>query len=51
MTVIGDDIIFSCRKCFSTCGFGVRLQKSGDYYSCGHCRARYKVNGGLMETA
>ncbi|MFQ5406016.1 MAG: hypothetical protein ACE5DI_02550 [Candidatus Micrarchaeia archaeon] len=50
MSVIGDDIVLNCRKCYSENGFGIRLEKQGDRYVCGHDSShRYVLKNGYME--
>ncbi len=51
MTVVGDDIIQVCRRCFVQHGFGLRLKPAGDQFVCPHDAShRYRIRNGELET-
>ncbi len=51
MTVTGDDIVCSCRKCYSENGYGVRLEKRGNWLVCPVDEShRYEVRDGNLHS-
>ena len=48
MTVAGNDIILNCTRCYAYEGYGIRLDPSGDEYTCRHCKTRYRVSQGML---
>lgn len=51
MAVVGDDFILNCRECFSSYGYGIRLESFGNnMYRCLKNRDhQYTVKGGFLE--
>jgi len=51
MTVIGDDIVCSCRKCYSQNGYGIRLEKRGEFLVCPFdATHKYIVDKGYLKS-
>ncbi|MFH1056945.1 MAG: hypothetical protein V1717_04085 [Candidatus Micrarchaeota archaeon] len=51
MTVVGDEIVKSCRDCWSQHSFGIRLKETqGGALECPHCKRKYRVERGFLET-
>ena len=58
MTVRGDTLVFNCRNCFSTHGYGINLKpqvtnpalpvESGAF-QCPQCSSKYVVESGYMK--
>ena len=51
MSVVGDDIVKNCRRCFSDNGYGIALEKKGEHYVCPvNEKHRYALKNGYMES-
>jgi hypothetical protein len=48
MTVKGDDLVYNCRNCYCTNGYGINLKPQGSNFSCPQCSAQYAVESGYM---
>jgi len=48
MTVVGNDIVLNCKKCWCESGFSLKLVEKGGCYACPHCSTRYKVRNGFI---
>ncbi|MFH1106379.1 MAG: hypothetical protein V1787_00635 [Candidatus Micrarchaeota archaeon] len=51
MTVKGDELVYNCRNCYCTYGYGINLKPSGNAYSCPQCSTRYIAQQGYMVRA
>lgn len=51
VTVKGDDLILSCRNCFSKHAYAVKLEQNGNggTFDCPLCGLKYVVKNGLLE--
>lgn len=50
MTVTGDDIVKNCRACFSTHGYGLRLDQKGEILICPQDSShRYSIESGMLK--
>ena len=51
MAVVGDDFILNCRECFTSYGYGIRLEQFGNnLYRCGKDNShQYCVEGGFLK--
>ncbi len=52
MTVRGDELVYNCRNCFSTHGYGINLkpQPTGPKdFQCPQCSSKYVVESGFMK--
>jgi len=49
--VKGNDLILSCRNCFSKHGYAVKLEQNGNggTFDCPLCGLKYVVKNGLLE--
>ena len=49
MTVIGNDIVLNCKRCWCESGYSIRLEENGGSYRCPHCRTQYEVKGAYIQ--
>lgn len=50
VTVVGNEIIMSCRECFARNGFGVKLvERSGAFVCAFDASHRYVIDSGFMK--
>lgn len=50
MTIVGDDIVKNCRKCWNENSFGIKLvEHSNGVYKCPHCNQKYVVENGFSK--
>ncbi len=48
MTVKGDNLIQSCRQCYSHEGYAVPLQPRAGNWHCNRCGSVYNIAGGNL---
>ena len=49
MTVVGDDIVKSCRKCWSENSFGMKLSETNGKLHCAYCKSNYVLEKGFLK--
>ncbi|MFA4946527.1 MAG: hypothetical protein WC607_03270 [Candidatus Micrarchaeia archaeon] len=48
MTVIGDNLIQSCRQCYSHEGYAVPLEPRDGKWGCPRCKSAYLIKDGNL---
>ena len=48
MSLVGDNLIQSCRRCYSHEGFAVLLQPRDPHWVCPRCNSAYIIKDGWL---